>query len=145
MESLRRPMCFLTQRDVENAIGSIANGYRLLLHAPVRRHLFFLGEDRMQITEYNLRLLKEMESIPPDDLLTMESNENALTQIENCSMETWERSLGAINLIRFTIACSKSIKDKSWQFMMVKKFPAPKSKYPVHRRLDIQGCKQIAS
>lgn len=79
MESLRRPMCFLTQRDVENAIGSIANGYRLLLHAPVRRHLFFLGEDRMQITEYNLRLLKEMESIPPDDLLTMESNENALT------------------------------------------------------------------
>ncbi|KAI3649900.1 hypothetical protein MP228_005532 [Amoeboaphelidium protococcarum] len=58
----------------------------------------------------NLRLLKEMESTPPDDFLTMESNKNAHSSIKICYMETWGSSLDAINFIKFTIACSKSKK-----------------------------------
>ena len=99
-ESLRMPMYLLTQSDVETAISFIPNGDRLLLHAPVRRHLFYLGGVPRWVTEYILRLLKEIENIPPDDFLTIETIENAFKTIKNLYVVAWGRSLGAINFIK---------------------------------------------
>ena len=99
-ESIRMPMFLLTQSDVETAISSIPNGDRLLLHAPVRRHLFYFGGVPRWVTEYILRLLKDIEIIPPDDFLTIETIENAYIFIKNLYVEAWGGTLDPIDFVK---------------------------------------------
>jgi hypothetical protein len=99
-ESLRMPMYLLTESDVETAISLIPNGDRLLLHAPVRRHLFYLGGVPRWVTEYVLRLLKEIESIPSDDFLNIETIEIAFKTIKNVYVETWGKGLDPVDFVK---------------------------------------------
>ena len=122
-ESLRLPMYLLTQTDVETAISSIPGGTRLLLHAPVRRHLFYLGGVPRWVTEYVLRLLKEMQNISSDEFLTVETIEFAFKTTKNLYVETWGKSLNEIdfvNLVAYAISgfkvdeSARVINNMSW-------------------------------
>ena len=99
-ETVRMPMNLLTQREVETAISSIANGDRLLLHAPVRRHLFYFGGVPRWVTEYILRLLKKIESIPSYDFLTIETIDNAFKSITNWYVGAWGQGLDPIDFVK---------------------------------------------
>ena len=122
-ESLRMPMYLLTQSDMETAISSVHNGDRLLLHAPVRRHLFYLGGVPRWFTEYVLRLLKEMENIASDDFLAVETIENVFKEVKSLYVEQWGQNLDAIDFIHlasFAISgipvnlAEKKIHDMKW-------------------------------
>jgi hypothetical protein len=99
-ESLRMPMYLLTQSDVEAAISSVPNGERLLLHAPVRRHLFYLGGVPRWVTEYILRLLKEIERIPSDEFLTIETIERVFYAIKNLYVVEWGKGLSSLDFVK---------------------------------------------
>ena len=87
---------------METAIGSIPNGNQLLLYESVRRHLFYLGGVPRWVTEYILLLLKEIERIPSDDSLTIESIENAYFVIRNLYIDTWGKGLKDIDFVKLT-------------------------------------------
>ncbi|KAI3643840.1 hypothetical protein MP228_010004 [Amoeboaphelidium protococcarum] len=99
-EVLRMPMYLLTQSDVETAICAVPNGERLLLHAPVRRHLFYLGGVPRWVTQYILLLLKEIERVPSDSNLDVETIENAFLFVKNQYVEMWGKGLGPDNFIK---------------------------------------------
>ncbi|KAF0707818.1 Aste57867_6533 [Aphanomyces stellatus] len=102
-ECFRLPMLLLTPREVESAVSSIVNGPLLLLHALVRRHLFYLGGVPRWVFEY-IHLLLNL--IPKDGIpkvgttsLAIEEIEPAYFTIKDKYIESWGKGLEEIDLI----------------------------------------------
>ncbi|KAI3632076.1 hypothetical protein MIR68_009912 [Amoeboaphelidium protococcarum] len=99
-ESLRLPMYLLNQADIEEAVCSCPNGQRLLLHAPIRRNLFYLGGVARWVTEYILMLLHELELIPADEFLSVATIERAFNFIRREFVDRWGGNLDPIDFVR---------------------------------------------
>lgn len=99
-ESLPMPMYLLSQYEVENIIHAVPNGDRLLLHGPVRRHLFYLGGVPRWVIEYILPLLEGLESIKSDDFLSIEYLEGMFEIIRIVYIDKLSKLPGPQNLIK---------------------------------------------
>ena len=102
-ESLRMPMTLLSQSEVENTISSVFNGDLLLMHAPIRRHLFYLGGVPRWVLQYVSLLLETLSNqqqlLRGNDVLSVEIIENVFSRIQDLYVNNWGKDLDPIDFV----------------------------------------------
>ncbi|KAF0698997.1 Aste57867_10419 [Aphanomyces stellatus] len=114
---LRLPMLLLGPTDIETAVTSVEYGKALLMHSPVRRHLFYLGGiPRWSFDYINFlqKLLYKKMQENRGEILTTPEIEQAFSITTTTFVDSWGSDLDSNDLIKLAAYCVSGVAvDKS--------------------------------